>query len=145
MLTESTVETMFRQLIAIAKGEPVGSAEDTLDKASELLEDELRPESPLLHRLSIELEEIRVRLATRAVNDGGGIATGGRSDFLPRAESKSISDSLSPRERLSIREFQTQVELTFDADVTESVCNLICGEFEDAILHAGGEFLWEDE
>ena len=33
--------------------------EETFDKAEELLEEELRPESPLRHRLSTELEELR--------------------------------------------------------------------------------------
>jgi hypothetical protein len=33
--------------------------EGTFDKAEELLEEELRPESPLRHRLSVELEELR--------------------------------------------------------------------------------------
>jgi hypothetical protein len=32
--------------------------EDDLDRAEELL-DELRPESPLRHRLSVELDELR--------------------------------------------------------------------------------------
>lgn len=38
--------------------------EETFDKAEELLEEELRPESPLRHRLSLELEELR-SLATK--------------------------------------------------------------------------------
>ena len=54
MLTEATVETMFRQLM----NDP-NRNEETFDKAEELLEDELRPESPLRHRLSVELEELR--------------------------------------------------------------------------------------
>lgn len=33
--------------------------EETFEKAEELLEEELRPESPLRHRLSVELEELR--------------------------------------------------------------------------------------
>ena len=33
--------------------------EETFDKAEELLEEELRPERPLRHRLSVELEELR--------------------------------------------------------------------------------------
>ncbi|MGI9471597.1 MAG: hypothetical protein ACR2NZ_08715 [Rubripirellula sp.] len=37
--------------------------EGTFDKAEELLEEELRPESPLRHRLSVELEELRSLLA----------------------------------------------------------------------------------
>ena len=58
MLTESTVESMFRQLINDPERD-----EDTFDKAEELLEEELRPESPLRHRLSIELEELRTQEA----------------------------------------------------------------------------------
>ncbi len=33
--------------------------EEIFDKAEELLEEELRPESPLRHRLSVELDELR--------------------------------------------------------------------------------------
>ncbi len=53
MLTESSVEKSFRKLLA-------GPIQDTevLDRAEELL-DELRPESPLRHRLAQELEELR--------------------------------------------------------------------------------------
>ena len=54
MLTESTVETMFRRMI----NDP-NRNEETFDKAEELLEEELRPESPLRHRLSVELDELR--------------------------------------------------------------------------------------
>ena len=54
MLTEATVEKMFRELMT----DP-NRNEDTFDKAEELLEEELRPESPLRHRLSVELEELR--------------------------------------------------------------------------------------
>ncbi len=54
LLTESTVETMFRRLI----NDP-NRNEETFDKAEELLEEELRPESPLRHRLSVELDELR--------------------------------------------------------------------------------------
>ncbi len=53
LLTESTVENMFRQLMKTDRNE------ETFDKAEELLEDELRPESPLRHRLTVELEELR--------------------------------------------------------------------------------------
>ncbi|WP_146535315.1 hypothetical protein [Rubripirellula reticaptiva] len=60
MLTESTVETMFRQLMKTND-----RTEETFDKAEELLEDELRPESPLRHRLTVELDELRA-LATKA-------------------------------------------------------------------------------
>lgn len=59
MLTESTVEKMFRNLMC----DPNRDTE-TFDKAEELLEEELRPESPLRHRLSLELEELR-QLATK--------------------------------------------------------------------------------
>jgi len=38
--------------------------EEIFDKAEELLEVELRPESPLRHRLSVELEELKT-LATK--------------------------------------------------------------------------------
>ncbi len=54
MLTESTVEQMFRALMS----DP-NRGEETFDKAEELLEEELRPESPLRHRLTVELEELR--------------------------------------------------------------------------------------
>ncbi|MEE2938216.1 MAG: hypothetical protein VYA84_19690 [Planctomycetota bacterium] len=58
LLTESTVESMFRTLMNDPKRD-----EETFDKAEELLEDELRPESPLRHRLTVELEELRTLLA----------------------------------------------------------------------------------
>ncbi len=58
MLTESTVESMFREIINNPKRD-----EATFDKAEELLEEELRPESPLRHRLSVELDELRALLA----------------------------------------------------------------------------------
>ena len=54
MLTESTVEVMFRKLM----NDP-NRDEGTFDKAEELLEVELRAESPLRHRLSVELDELR--------------------------------------------------------------------------------------
>lgn len=60
MLTESTVEQMFRSLMS----DP-GRDENTFDQAEELLEEELRPESPLRHRLSVELEELRA-LSTKS-------------------------------------------------------------------------------
>ncbi len=50
---------MFRQMMKTSDRN-----EDTFDKAEELLQDELRPESPLRHRLSVELEELR-SLATK--------------------------------------------------------------------------------
>ena len=53
MLTESQVERSFRRLINAQ-----GLITETFDKAEELLE-ELRPESPLLHRLGSELDELR--------------------------------------------------------------------------------------
>ena len=60
LLTESTVEKMFRELINAPN-----CAEETFDKAEELLEEELRPESPLRHRLSVELEELREMAETK--------------------------------------------------------------------------------
>ena len=59
MLTESTDESMFRNMMNDPKRD-----EQTFEKAEELLEEELRPESPLRHRLSVELEELR-SLATK--------------------------------------------------------------------------------
>ncbi len=53
LLTESEVQRSFRNLFK-SKDVPA----DTFEKAEALL-DELRAESPLRHRLSIELEEIR--------------------------------------------------------------------------------------
>lgn len=49
---------MFRDLMNEPK-----RTEDTFEKAEELLEEELRPESPLRHRLSVELEELRTLAA----------------------------------------------------------------------------------
>lgn len=60
LLTESTVEKMFRELINAPD-----CSEETFDKAEELLEDELRAESPLRHRLTQELDELR-KLAAKA-------------------------------------------------------------------------------
>ena len=57
MLTEKEVSKSWRLLF---KGAPI--TDEDLSKAEELL-DELRPESPLRHRLSGELEELR-RMAT---------------------------------------------------------------------------------
>lgn len=54
LLTESTVESMFRRMM----NDP-NRDEETFEKAEELLEEELRPESPLKHRLTVELEELR--------------------------------------------------------------------------------------
>ena len=53
MLTEAEVQLTFNQLV---NRDDVN--EDTLEKAEDLLE-ELRAESPLRHRLSVELNEIR--------------------------------------------------------------------------------------
>ncbi|MFM2001329.1 MAG: hypothetical protein RI963_755 [Planctomycetota bacterium] len=53
MLSESSVEKSFRKLTSSPE-----RTEDDLDRAEELL-DELRPESPLRHRLSVELDELR--------------------------------------------------------------------------------------
>ena len=53
MLTESEVERSFRKLI---KNNQLNT--ETLDKADQLIE-QLRPESPLRHRLSQEIEELR--------------------------------------------------------------------------------------
>ena len=53
MLTESEVERSFRKLI---KNNQLNT--ETLDKADPLIE-QLRPESPLRHRLSQEIEELR--------------------------------------------------------------------------------------
>ena len=53
MLTEKEVSTSWRTLF---KG---GEINDQLLTKAEVLIDELRTESPLRHRLSIELEELR--------------------------------------------------------------------------------------
>ncbi len=53
LLTESEVQTSFRKLMKNCSTEP-----DTFEKLESLL-DKLRPESPLRHRLSTELEELR--------------------------------------------------------------------------------------
>ncbi|OUT54852.1 hypothetical protein SV7mr_06970 [Stieleria bergensis] len=54
MLTEATVEEMFRKIIRDANG-----SEEVFERAEDLLDEELRPESPLRHRLTTELEELR--------------------------------------------------------------------------------------
>ncbi|MGV3484734.1 MAG: hypothetical protein ACO1RT_09980 [Planctomycetaceae bacterium] len=59
MLTESTVEKSFRKIISENEHD-----EATFDRAEEVLE-ELRPESPLRHRLSMEIDELR-SLAAKA-------------------------------------------------------------------------------
>ena len=53
MLTEAEVQLTFNQFV---NRDDVN--EETLEKAEDLLE-ELRAESPLRHRLSVELNEIR--------------------------------------------------------------------------------------
>jgi hypothetical protein len=53
LLTESEVQRSFRNLFKSKDVPP-----DAFDRAEALL-DELRAESPLRHRLSLELEEIR--------------------------------------------------------------------------------------
>lgn len=58
MLTESTVERMFRELMNESN-----RTDELFDKAEELLDEELRPESPLRHRLTVELEELRTLAA----------------------------------------------------------------------------------
>jgi len=54
LLTERTIESMFRKLM----NDP-NRNEETFEKAESLLDDELRAESPLRHRLTVELEELR--------------------------------------------------------------------------------------
>lgn len=54
MLTEATVERMFREIISTSE-----NTEDKFEQAEELLETELRDESPLRHRLTVELDELR--------------------------------------------------------------------------------------
>jgi hypothetical protein len=58
LLTESTVERMFRELMNESN-----RTDELFDKAEELLDEELRPESPLRHRLTVELEELRTLAA----------------------------------------------------------------------------------
>ena len=53
MLTEAEVQRSFRNLM-----KKPAADEETFDRAEALLE-ELRPESPLRHRLFNELEELR--------------------------------------------------------------------------------------
>ena len=55
MLTEAEVERSFRKMFRV--GEKITA--DTFQKADQLLEEELRPESPLRYRLQQELEELR--------------------------------------------------------------------------------------
>ncbi len=58
LLTESEVRRSFRRLFT---GQEV--SEETFEKA-ELLIDELRPENPLRHRLTLELDELRAHHAS---------------------------------------------------------------------------------
>ncbi|WP_145051037.1 hypothetical protein [Lignipirellula cremea] len=60
MLTEAEVERSFRRLFS----SPQFDAAD-VDKAEVLL-DELRPESPLRHRLSSELKELKKLCAAKS-------------------------------------------------------------------------------
>ncbi|WP_145120022.1 hypothetical protein [Rosistilla oblonga] len=58
MLSESSVEASVRRILS--DGE---QNEATFDRVEEML-DELRPESPLRHRLSQELDELRALAAS---------------------------------------------------------------------------------
>jgi hypothetical protein len=55
LLTEQEISRSWRSLFR-----EIGSIDETLAKAEQLL-DELRPESPLRHRLGAELDELRRR------------------------------------------------------------------------------------
>ncbi|RPH80788.1 MAG: hypothetical protein EHM77_04665 [Planctomycetaceae bacterium] len=57
MLSESSVEKTIRKMLSSPE-----RTEEDLDRAEELL-DELRSESPLRHRLSVELDELRDQAA----------------------------------------------------------------------------------
>ena len=59
MLTEQEVARSWSQVFKGSKFES-----DAFDRAEQLL-DELRPESPLRHRLTLELEELRKIQLTR--------------------------------------------------------------------------------
>lgn len=59
MLTESEVSRSWSRMFAAGEIELA-----TFDRAEQLL-DELRPESPLRHRLMMELEELRTRHTSR--------------------------------------------------------------------------------
>lgn len=61
LLTENEVQRTFSQLF---KAQDKVTA-DTFERAEELL-DELRLESPLRHRLAVELEELRGLYASKA-------------------------------------------------------------------------------
>jgi hypothetical protein len=58
VLTEQEVSRSWQKLLKS------GLTDDTFSKAESLL-DELRPESPLRHRLSCELDELREMAATK--------------------------------------------------------------------------------
>lgn len=60
MLTEAEVQRSFRKIFNGSENSP-----DDFEKGEALL-DELRPESPLRHRLSTELEELRKLCETNA-------------------------------------------------------------------------------
>jgi hypothetical protein len=59
LLTEKEVSRSWSRMFTTSEIEAT-----TFDRA-ELLLDELRPESPLRHRLMMELEELRTRHASR--------------------------------------------------------------------------------
>jgi len=59
LLTEASVEKSFRKLFSIPTRD-----ESIFDRAEELL-DELREESPLRHRLTKELEELRALASSK--------------------------------------------------------------------------------
>ena len=61
MLTEAEVQRSFRKLYGTGDEITV----ESLDRGEELLE-QLRPESPLRHRLSTELDELRRLTAAKA-------------------------------------------------------------------------------
>jgi hypothetical protein len=60
LLTEQEISRAWRSLFRVT---PL--ADDVFAKAEQLL-DELRPESPLRHRLGMELEELRERADQKA-------------------------------------------------------------------------------
>ena len=60
MLTEQEVARSWSQMFKGKSYEP-----ESFDRAEQLL-DELRPESPLRHRLTMELEELRNRHSSAA-------------------------------------------------------------------------------
>jgi hypothetical protein len=62
LLTEQEVSRSWRKLFKDAK-----LTRETIKKAEDLL-DELRPESPLRHRLSVELDELRKASQSKAAS-----------------------------------------------------------------------------